>query len=115
MSVTSHDLIELVVGDTWVLDALMLDVNGDPFDLTDASIVWTLDDTRARNNVLTKSVGLGIDIIDPPAGLCTITVLPAVSATVKPGTYRDQCRVTSDDGLVATEWQGFIVVKNSNV
>lgn len=115
MTVNAHDTLEFVAGDTWEIDALMLDADGNPFDLTGAGIVWTLNDTRGRVNYLTRSVGSGVTITDAPGGRCTISVSPALSAAIIPGTYRDQCRVTAAGGSVSVEWQGYVVVKNSNV
>ena len=107
--------MEFVAGDTWEIDAQMLDADGNPFDLAGASIVWTLNDTRGRVNYLTRSVGSGITITNPAGGLATIVVSPTLSAAIAPGTYRDQARVTAAGGSVSVEWQGYVVVKNSNV
>ena len=116
MSVTTHDLLEFVAGDTWQLNAQLLDAGGLPMDLSFVTINWLLDDVRGHRNVLSRSTGgSGIVVTDAPGGLCTVTVAATDTAGIEPGTYRDQCRVTSSDQKVSVEWQGYIVVKRNNM
>ena len=87
MSVTTHDPIEMVAGETWQIDALLLDAAGDAIDLTGATVTWTLNDTRGFSNVLTRTTGgSGVVVTNEDAGLCTITVTPELSVGIAAGT-----------------------------
>jgi hypothetical protein len=44
MPTTNHGDIELVGGDAWCIVGTLLDKGGNPLDLTNASIAWTLLD-----------------------------------------------------------------------
>jgi hypothetical protein len=50
---THHDPIEVVAGDDWLIAGTLLDLDGDPLDLTDAVIEWALlSSTTGSHKVL---------------------------------------------------------------
>jgi hypothetical protein len=106
-----HELVAFYAGDTWEICGT-LNLNGSPVNLSGASVEWKLAD-GSGNAILDLTIGSGIAVTDVAGGGVLITVTPSQSAAIKPCRYRDQLRLTTVDGTVATEWTGFIEVKPS--
>ena len=85
MPTTNHGDIELVAGDAWCIVGTLLDKGGNPLDLTNALIAWTLLDPRGTP----VRVGAVITVLDPP----TVGIIN-VTAAVAPGRYTDALRIT---------------------
>jgi len=106
MPTTNHGDIEFVAGDAWHIVGTLVDRGGNPLDLTNASIAWTLLDPSGTP-VRVRAV---ITVLDPPtAGIINIKLTAAVTAAVAPGRYTDALRITLA-GKTSTFWGGSIFV-----
>ena len=89
----THETVFLVAGDDWQFGATMLDPNGNPLDLTGATLVWTLLDRnglRALNPgdyVVTLAGGASV-------GQCSVAVPKTSSTKLAAGVYVDTWRAT---------------------
>lgn|SRR5262245_16969865 len=88
---TQHIGVELVAGDDWELSILMLDENGDPYDLTQATILWCLMDISYVQVVNTEDVV--ISITDPIGGTCLIHIPHDITTILPAGLYTDTLRI----------------------
>lgn len=112
MAVIIHELEPYVIGDDWVIYGRLTD-NADPpqpLDPTPAtSITWKLADEALVASVFTLTfpgAGIAIGTIpDWPVPVVVITLPKASTATLAPGTYRDQLRLVLA-GQTSTFWQG---------
>jgi hypothetical protein len=78
-------------GDDWHIDGTLLDRDGNPLDLTDASIAWTLLDPSGAP-VKANAI---ITVLDPPiAGMINIKLTGATTAALSPGRYTETLRIT---------------------
>ena len=93
-------------GDTRTFTVTMTDSAGDPYDLTDADVAFTVGD------LFDKSVGDGIAVDDPESGVAVITVGPTdtESASDTRRAYHYDVQVTLSDGSVKTPLRGLFVV-----
>ncbi len=111
MTTTIHASQAFVIGDDWPILGRLTDELGNPFDPTPASsVTWKLDDETGATNLFTLTLGAGITIGTDPTGVspvpvCLITLPAASTATLQPGTYRDQLRLMIS-GQASTFWQG---------
>jgi hypothetical protein len=91
MPTTDSDNLKFVPGEAWRIVATLLDREGKPLDLTDASIGWTLLDQRGAL-VSTNAI---IAVLDPPtAGIVDIELTAATTRTIAPGLYTDELQIT---------------------
>ena len=91
MPTTDHEDTNFVAGDDWHIGGSLLDRNGDPLDLTNASIAWTLLDP---NGAPVKANAI-ITVLDPPtAGMVNIKLTAATTGTLLPGRYTEALRIT---------------------
>ena len=88
--------LELVAGDDWQLDAVLLDASGNPLNLTGATLTWTLIDSFGWTAPATHTITLGAN-----PGECIVKVAAANSSPIKGGGYMAYWRVTIS-GLVQT-------------
>lgn len=88
-----HYSIELVAGDDWEIRALLLDENGDPYDLLlgPPEIKWTLLD-RTWKPVF-EADDIAISILDAAAGQCAIMVPATATTKLDAGPYTDVIRI----------------------
>ena len=91
MPTTDPDNTNFVAGDDWCIGGTLLDRDGNPLDLMNASITWTLLDPSgapvAANAIIT--------VLDPPtAGLVNIKLAAATTAALAPGRYTEALRIT---------------------
>jgi hypothetical protein len=111
MTTIPHTLQSFVIGDDWPIIGRLTDELGNPFDPTSAaSAAWKIDDETGLINYFTLTLGAGIVIAADPTGVspvpvCLITLPAASTATLTPGTYRDQLRLVIS-GQTSTFWQG---------
>jgi hypothetical protein len=113
MASLPHALQQFVIGDDWVIEAVLEDELGNPFDpTTSSSITWKLDDETGNTNLYTLTLAPSSN------GVITIGAVPnstvpgviiqlvaAQTATLSPQTYRDQLRLVIG-GFTSTFWQG---------
>jgi hypothetical protein len=108
MPLTHHDDQELVAGDDWTIDGVLLDVNGSSLDLTNASFQWTLIDPTGTS-VADLVGGTTINVIQPAtSGQVQICVPAAMTAPLLAGRFHDALRVTLN--FSSTYWMGTILV-----
>lgn len=112
MTTIPHALQSFVIGDDWQIIGRLTDENGIALDPTGAtSAVWKLDDETGLIQVVPPlTLGAGVTIGADPTGISAVPValitLPSTStATLTPGTYRDQLRLVLA-GITSTFWQG---------
>lgn len=108
MALTHHDDLEFVAGDDWSIDGTLLDVNGSPLDLTNATFLWNLIDPNGLS--VSDLVGASaIGIIQPSTnGQVQIIVPKQFTAPLLAGRFHDALRVTI--GYSSTFWMGTILV-----
>ena len=91
MPTTDHDDTDFVAGDDWCMGGTLLDRDGYPLDLANASIAWTLLDPSGTP---VKADAI-ITVLDPPtAGIVNIKLTAATTAALAPGRYTDVLRIT---------------------
>jgi hypothetical protein len=105
---TVHDPLDFFCGDSWEFPGILQDETGVALPLVGASITWRLDSVDAAINYLALSLGNGISVLNATTGAILVTVSPAQSGNITPGTYKDFLRVTLAEGDVFTEWTGII-------
>jgi len=102
----NQNQLTMTRGDTRTFTVTMTDDAGDPYDLTDASVDFTVGD------LFDKSVGDGITVADPETGVAVITVDPddTNGASDYRRAHRYDVQVTLADGTVKTPLRGLFVV-----
>jgi len=101
------DSDKLFAGEEWWIVGTLLDREGSPLDLTDASIEWTLLDESGA------SVGASATttVLDPPtAGIIHINLAAATTAALAPGYYTDKLQITFSDKTSVIHGLSIIVV-----
>jgi hypothetical protein len=88
---TAHSLFQFIGGDDWEISATLLDENGNPYNLTGATIKWTLVD-NAGHRVLADG-DVAISITNAAAGTCLIMVASAKTTMILNGRYSDALRI----------------------
>ena len=108
MTATTHPPFTYFIGDTWVINAILNDADGNPLNLNQAnvSVVWTLS-TLSGAVALSLSLGFGIVAGSAP-GSCTITAPATQTRALVAGNYSDAIVVTMPDGTVSTQVVGSI-------
>lgn len=103
--------LEVIRGDDEVLDVSFKQPDGiTPLDITGALGIWftvkrsSLDDDA--DALIQKSLGAGIAVVSAPAGTATITISPADTADIEPGTHRWDAQVKDGLGKVRTAAKG---------
>jgi hypothetical protein len=102
-----HPNIELTGGDDWQLDATLLDPEGEPIDLSTATVVWTLTNDQGWV-VLGESdftIRLGDEI-----GQAVVEISAEVTSQIATGLYQDFWRVTANE-VTQTLLYGSLVVR----
>jgi hypothetical protein len=88
---TPHTVFQFVGGDDWEIHATLLDENGNPYNLTGATITWTLLNSAGQH--ILNPGDFSISIINATAGTCKIVVLAAKTTTIPGGRYTDALRI----------------------
>lgn len=99
-------------GDTWSGMIVTVLVNGSPLDLTSAGVVFKMKRRGAMRSdaaAVTKSVGSGILLTDPAAGVFTIS--PFI-IDVAGGVYNYDVQITTAAGKVASYIKGTFTVED---
>ena len=96
--------LTMMRGDSRTFTVTMTDSAGDPYDLTDAVVQFTVD------NLFEKTVGAGIVVSDPETGVAVVTVDPDDTEGAGRRAYRYDVQVTLSDGTVRTPLRGLFVV-----
>ena len=105
MPTTDPDNTNFVVGDDWRIAGTLLDRDGNPLDLTNASITWTLLDP---SGAAVKANAI-ITVVDPPtAGIVNIKLAAATTAALAPGRYTEALRITR--GGTTSTFQGLSIM-----
>ena len=99
----THLPVTLVAGDTWQFDAMLLDPSGNPLDLTNATVEWTMLDVETQQPVIPKT---DVEIVVNGPGAVTVTIQPTATTSVGGGQYGDWWRVTLVDGITQTLLHG---------
>jgi hypothetical protein len=112
--VTVHPPQEFYAGDDWMISASCADGDGNPIDLTSATVTWRLNDLNGVN-LLELTVGNGIALVenvsgDLIVGQCIIEVDHARTAGLLAGSYSDQLKVIDGNGRAWTQFRGRIDV-----
>ncbi len=91
MPTTGHDDAKLVAGQDWRIVGELLDRDGKPLDLTNASITWLLLDP---SGVPVEASAI-ITVLEPPTnGIVNIELTAATTAALAPGHYTEALRIT---------------------
>lgn len=103
-----HDDTELMAETDWVINGTLLDINGQPLDLSNATLQWTL--IGPDGIPVLKETDATMTIVPPPTGgLITISIANAKSAGFEAGRYIDALQVTIGD-VISPLWIGNILV-----
>jgi hypothetical protein len=107
-SPTHHPDIEQMSGDDWSIVGTLTDTNGQPLDLTNAALEWTL--VNPDGKVAIPDGSAQIVMVSPmTSGIISINVPRNITAQLSPGRHTDALRVTIAD-LADTLWIGTILV-----
>lgn len=105
---TTHPAFKFFGGDDWQIEATLTDETGAPLDLTDAQILWTMNDSKGMR-VLEDS-DFTITVVDAPGGICSIKVPSTRTTEIAGATYSDAFRIVTGDGVTSTLSVGTIYV-----
>lgn len=98
--------LTMMRGDSRTFTITLTDSAGDPYDLTGASLWFTV------GNLVEKTVGDGITVETPANGVATIDFVPADTESVSDvrRAYRYDVQVKLSDGTVKTPIRGLFVI-----
>lgn len=101
-------------GETWVIDCVFLDAEGEALDITGATIEWRVAARPGQAPLVTATTSNGlIDITGATTGLATITVPYASHSSAVPATYLHEARVALSGGEVTVQFRGTLTVYDS--
>jgi hypothetical protein len=103
MGPTVHSLVNLVAGDDWQFNAILNDVDGNPLDLTSASVQWSL---LNFNSIPALAASDFVVSISTTPGYCSVVVPSSSSTKLASGSYSDFWRVTPAGGAAQTLIRG---------
>jgi hypothetical protein len=106
--VVNHPLMQLTAGDSWQFDAALTDADGNPLDLTNATVTWALLNFNSKPMI--QPTDYTVQVGTNP-GECSILVAGNVSTNLASGSYTDFLRVTDASGAVTTLIQGPMRIK----
>ena len=107
---THHSDIEVVAGDQWSIDGQLLDRNGQPLDLTNAAIQWSLRDPDGLfMPAVVQATTVTVDT-DPTTGKINISVPNGTTWPLTAGRYHDSVRVIVEGSYIDTVWVGLLLV-----
>jgi hypothetical protein len=110
-----HPSQQFYAGDDWLIEATCRNPDGSAMDLSTATLTWRLADIDGLPITTKDSPDNGIEIIppaagDPPNGKAFIRVPSYETVLFASDFYLDELTVTTQAGLVVTQWQGRIDV-----
>jgi hypothetical protein len=108
MAVSHHPDTELMAATDWAIAGTLLDVDGNPLDLANATLQWTLIGPQGTPVLQNGDATITVT----GAGTISIAVHHAVTAPLAPGRYIDALQVSIGD-VVSPLWIGNILVAAS--
>src|SRR5262249_34345695 len=93
--VPHHDDTELMAGTDWAIDGTLLDVTGQPLDLSNATLQWTL--IGPSGTPVLADGDASITVVDASNGLIRIRVANAKTAPLECGRYIDALQLSIGD------------------
>lgn len=112
---SNHVMIQnfnMVAGDTKTLVVYVKDADGDPVNISGATIKWQAARSHGKASVITKSTSSGITISDGPNGIFSVTLNPSDTESLS-GTYAHEAQVTASDSTISTVLQGTMKVNKA--
>lgn len=107
MSTQDPDNHSLIAGEQWRIEGTLLDREGNPLNLTDASIIWTLLDESGAPVTRDAIVA----VLDPPAaGIVTIELTGPATSGLAPGLYTEELQITISGRTSVVRGLSIIVV-----
>src|SRR5262249_31377950 len=107
MALNHHLHTELMAATDWVIDGTLLDVTGNPLDLSNATLQWTL--IGPQGTPVLQNGDATITVVDTANGLIRIDVPNAKTAPLECGRYFDGLQLSIGD-VVSPLWIGQILV-----
>ena len=107
MALVHHDDTELMAAIDWAIDGTLLDATGQPLDLTNATLQWTL--IGPSGTPVLQNTDAAISVVDASNGLTRISIANAMTATLNAGRYIDALQLSIGD-IVSPLWLGVILV-----
>jgi len=107
MPLQHHDATELMAATDWAIDGSLFDANGQPLDLSNATLTWTLIGPQGLPVFTTSDVS--ITVVDSANGIIRIDVPNTKTATLECGRYMDSLQLTIGD-VISPLWLGVILV-----
>ena len=107
MTIPYHDPAELMAATDWGIDGTLLDANGQPLDLSSATLNWTL--IGPQGTPVLADGDATITVIDSANGIIRITIASAKTASLECGRYIDALQL-SIGNIVSPLWLGQILV-----
>jgi hypothetical protein len=107
MPLVHHDDTELMAATDWVIDGTLLDVNGQPLDLSNATLTWTL--IGPDGLPVLANGDATITVVDQANGLIRIDVPNTKTLALECGGYMDALQLTIGD-VISPLWLGVILV-----
>lgn len=107
MPLVHHDDIELAAGDDWLILGTLLDQNGNPEDLTGATLEWMLLGPDGCPVLVDGQ--FSVAPVPQEVGNINIYVAATVTQTFAAGRYTDAVRATVG-GVKSSMWIGNILV-----
>ena len=107
MPLVHHPDTELMAATDWAIDGTLFDVNGQPLDLSNATLTWTL--IGPQGLPVFTNTDVTITVLDSANGLIRIDVPNAKTATLEVGRYMDALQLTIGD-VISPLWLGVILV-----
>jgi len=104
--------IYLAQGASGTVEVTVTDANGNPFDLTDYEITYRAETPTA----ITKTVGGGITVGDPPSGVFDIVFEPEDTASLTiegVRSFTHECRIEGASGAIYAVFTGTLVVQET--
>lgn len=93
--------VQMVSGDTKILNITAKTSSGTAINLTGVAIIWSLFPSTGGTALLTKSVGSGISITDPSNGVFQVTLNPTDTASLE-GLYQHEAQITDVTNNIQT-------------
>lgn len=111
MSYLSATDIEMYSGDHLTIQVTVTDAaTGLPKILTGMSAArWKVSKSVTIPAIITKTLGVGITLIDGPTGRIDIAVIPADTASIK-GAYIHELEITDAAGRIQTVMDGAFTI-----
>lgn len=99
----------MFAGDDKTISVTVTDPNGDPVNLTSATIKWQAARSLGKASVISKTTSSGITITDAANGEFEVTLSDTDTDDLS-GTYQHEAEVTFADGTKSTVLSGTMKV-----